>query len=258
MTNNNDKHYLVTTPTLAVVATPGAGENHHAPLISQLVFGEAVKIIAEDKGWARIISEDNYEGFVARAWLTDEASWPQGDEYILARPMVTIYHEADIKSAPLQLLFYPARLRVIGKKENFLGLASGGYVLQNHARPHQEKQSPLDVAKMLMGAPYLWGGRSFGGIDCSGLVQVAYRAAGIILPRDSGLQYNFLKNNIAEEQRQAGDLVFWQGHVGMVDDKKNIIHANAADMAVAVADYETLRVKLEKEKTLFRGIKRVA
>ncbi len=258
MTNNNKKKYLVTTPTLGVVATLDSEEHPHAPLISQLVFGEAVKIIAEEKGWAKIISEDNYEGFVSRQGLTDDKIWLQGDDYMLARPMVTIYHEADIKSAPLQLLFYPARINVISKKGNFFGLASGGYVLQNHARPRQEKQSPLDVAKMLMGAPYLWGGRSFGGIDCSGLVQVAYRAAGIILPRDSGLQYNFLKNNIAEEQRQAGDLVFWQGHVGMMDDKKNIIHANAADMAVAVGDYETLRAKLEKEKTLFRGIKRVA
>ncbi|MDI9313803.1 MAG: C40 family peptidase [Hydrotalea sp.] len=259
---SNPKKYMVMAMTLPMVAEPVDADNPHPPLTSQLLFGEMVSILAEDKGWAKVAGVDGYEGYVLRQALTDHEQWLRGDEYILARNMATIYFDADIKSTPLQMLFYPARVRVVAKKEkdkrNFVELASGGYVLANHLRPVNDKQSALAVARMMLGAPYLWGGRSFAGTDCSGLTQMAYASAGIALPRDSGLQFDFLKTPIDEKNRQAGDLVFWAGHVAMMLDNDSIIHssANPNDMMVTIDNYTETRARLEKDGTAFRGIKR--
>ena len=256
-----NKHYMVRAMTLPMVAQPVDATNPHPPLISQLVFGEMVSLVKEEKGWARVAGVDGYEGYVLAEALTDHPQWLRGDEHRLSRNMGIIYNDADIKSTPLQLLFFPSRVRVVGKKENgktmFVELASGGYMLQEHLAPINNKQDVAAMARMMLGAPYLWGGRSFGGVDCSGLAQICYAAAGAALPRDSGLQFDFLKQAVDEKNRQTGDLVFWAGHVAMVLDNDNIIHANANDMMVAIDNYASTRTRLEKDGTVFKGIKRV-
>lgn len=246
-----------------MVAKPIGEDNPHPPLISQLVFGEMVGVVGDDKEtmWVEVMGDDGYKGFVLRQFLTDHDMWLRGDEYILARHMITIYHDADIKSAPLQLLFYPARVRVVGKKNNFFELASGGYVLSSHLVPIATKQDPIAIAKMMLGAVYLWGGRSFGGVDCSGLVQICYKASGINLPRDSHLQLDVLKHIIKAEDRQMGDLVFWSGHVAIVLDDDNVIHATAHDMMVVIEHYGELQKRLSQPASAggveFYGLRRV-
>jgi cell wall-associated NlpC family hydrolase len=117
---------------------------------------------------------------------------------------------------------------------------SGGYAPARHlAALNTTEPDFVAVAERFLGAPYLWGGKTNVGVDCSGLVQVALAACGIPCPRDSDMQEKSLGEPIALScsmfnQLQRGDLLFWEGHVAIVRDETTLIHANAYHMAVAI------------------------
>jgi cell wall-associated NlpC family hydrolase len=122
--------------------------------------------------------------------------------------------------------------------QNFVRLADGGFVFAAHLCPLDEPESDfVAVAERLLHAPYLWGGKSSLGVDCSGLVQISLDAAGVISPRDTDLQQQALGRPLPVEDRlsglERGDLVFWRGHVGIMRDAETLLHANAHHMMVA-------------------------
>jgi cell wall-associated NlpC family hydrolase len=138
-----------------------------------------------------------------------------------------------VKVRPTAELPFLAAVPVTGTTGAFAKLRSGGFV----PRPHLEP-APGDAAAQaarLAGAPYLWGGRSAWGLDCSALVQLALLAAGVSAPRDSDMQAAMLGHALAPDaELRRGDLVFWKGHVGMLADAATLIHANAHHMAVVI------------------------
>ena len=124
-----------------------------------------------------------------------------------------------------------------------MALASGGYMPARQLAPVETREGDfVAVAERFIGVPYLWGGKTSLGLDCSGLVQIALTACGIACPRDSHMQEQALGAPLAFERVLArdysglrrGDLLFWQGHVAMVRDSATLIHANAFHMAVAI------------------------
>ena len=92
------------------------------------------------------------------------------------------------------------------------------------------------MAESLLHSPYLWGGNSRAGLDCSGLVQLAFAAAGIALPGDSDLQQATGQDIPADAALRRGDLIFWKGHVAIIVDDHRLIHANGHSMSVAYED----------------------
>jgi cell wall-associated NlpC family hydrolase len=144
-----------------------------------------------------------------------------------------------IKLPPVEALPLGARLVVVRIEDRLAVTQSGGYVPASHLLPIDQYESDfVAVAERFVGTPYLWGGKTSLGLDCSGLVQVALAACGMSCPRDSDMQEAALGAPIAAaadySNLRRGDLIFWKGHVAMMRDGGNLLHANAFHMAVAV------------------------
>ena len=118
------------------------------------------------------------------------------------------------------------------EQDSFAVMSSGGYVPKRHLAPAREGEPDfVAVAERFVGAPYLWGGKSSLGLDCSGLVQVALTACGIKCPRDSDMQEKALGKSASLAGLQSGDLIFWKGHVAIARGRNSMIHANAFHMS---------------------------
>jgi cell wall-associated NlpC family hydrolase len=124
---------------------------------------------------------------------------------------------------------------VVRQQDSFAVTASGGFIPNRHLAPLTSRESDfVAVAERFVGAPYLWGGKSSLGVDCSGLVQIALTACGIPCPRDSDMQEGALGKPVSLAGLQAGDLIFWKGHVAIARARNSLIHANAFHMAVVI------------------------
>ncbi len=211
-------------------------------LVSQALFGEVADILQRREGMLRVrLRGDGYEGLVEESALGPAA--PEGGAEALtpAIPQTLLFPQADIKAAPAQPLYMGARVHAEGKEGPFLRLREGGHAIAAHLRPFgQVAEDAAAIAGMFLHAPYLWGGRTWAGVDCSGLVQMALVQSGHEgIPRDSGDQAASTGAPLplraaVEGGLQRGDLVFWKGHVAMMLDERRIIHANAHHMRVAI------------------------
>ena len=193
---------------------------------SELLCGERFDVFEYADGWAfgRSVA-DCYTAWVRTDALV-EAGEPPGHR-ITARS-APVFSNADIKSAVSAEL--PFGAMVAGTPgERFLALSGGGFVHNRHLEPLPS--DPLAIARLFTGTPYLWGGRTPAGVDCSGLVQASLAACGIACPRDSDQQRDGLGHAVAFDDRATGDIVFFPGHVGLLTARDTLFHANAHWMA---------------------------
>jgi cell wall-associated NlpC family hydrolase len=224
--------YEVIEPQTALRATPAPD----APLLTEALKGERVTIYdmnAEGWAWGQL-AVDDYVG-----WLSANALAPAGapTTHKVTALRTFAFPGPSIKLPPLEALPLGARLAIARVDERLAVTRSGAYVPVPHLAPLDFLEPDfVAVAERFLGVPYLWGGKTALGIDCSGLVQVALTAAGRVCPRDSDMQEAALGVPLANPERrlQRGDLVFWKGHVAIVRDGNTLIHANAFHMAVAI------------------------
>jgi cell wall-associated NlpC family hydrolase len=208
----------------------------------QLLYGELVTVYEERSGFAFVEARrDGYCGYVALTAL----GAPADATHIVSVPATHLYPAPDLKRAEVASLSFGARLRIVSGSGAFFETDLGLFIPKPHLRPANKPfTDPASVAQLFFGVPYLWGGNSIRGIDCSGLVQAACLACGIDCPGDSDLQCASLGVALPDEAPLArGDLVFWKGHVAMAVDPETFIHANAHAMAVS---YEPVSVAVER------------
>jgi cell wall-associated NlpC family hydrolase len=227
---------------------------------TQALKGEHVTIYERNgEGWAW--GQLNSDGYVG--WLPDGA---------LAKPGAAPTHKVtalqtlafpgpSIKLPPTRALPLGARLAVRRSDGAFAVMHDGLYVPQQHLGALDANESDfVAVAERFAGTPYLWGGKTSLGIDCSGLVQVALDAVGIGCPRDSDMQEAALGRALPESESknlQRGDLIFWEGHVAIVRDAETIVHANAYHMATAVENTRAAIARITAAGSEVMSIKRL-
>jgi len=224
------------------------GPSADAELATQALKGERVTVYDRNaEGWAwGQLDADGYVG-----WLPDVA---------LATPSAAPTHKVmalrtfafpgpSIKLPPSEALVMESRLGVTREEGMFAVTREGWFVPKTHlAGLDAHAPDFVAVAERFMGTPYLWGGKSSLGIDCSGLVQLALNASGKTCPRDSDMQQAQLGRALAADEAkhpQRGDLIFWKGHVAIVRDADTLLHANAFHMATTI---EGTREAIERIK----------
>lgn len=231
---------------------------HRSETTSELVFGESVLVMEHDAQWCKIrVARDGYEGYIETGACN--FSPPTSTHWINTRATL-LFEKPDIKSSVVQRLLFGSELSAVppygkqgrtnGRKSlepepttndvastEFLELEGQGFVWSAHCSKIGEV-SPASMIELALNhyhhAPYLWGGRSSDGCDCSGLVQMLAAAKGVSLPRDSGDQERALTMNVDYEDRLAEDLVYWPGHVGVLQTPNLLLHSTAHYMQCCV------------------------
>ena len=203
------------------------------PRERQLIWGEQVTVEDDNNVWAQIIAaKDGYTGYVPSAAL----GAPARITHWVSALATHVYTQPDFKSADLRSLSFGSQVQVLSQGDRFAETPEG-FIPSSHLSPlTTQMPDPVSVAELFLGTPYLWGGNSRLGIDCSGLVQASLLACGLPCPGDSGPQEQALGNYASPNGSgyQRGDLLFWKGHVAWVQDSETLIHANAYHMAVAL------------------------
>ncbi|MCW5724892.1 MAG: C40 family peptidase [Maricaulaceae bacterium] len=210
--------------------------NADAPMDDQALFGETFAVLEEKHGWGWGFSRaDGYVGWADMAALGPAAP-PPTHRVVALRTY--LYAEPDLKSPPRRLISLNAKLRP-GRTEGRFADTGQGWVFAGHIAPLDDHEADFAaVAEQFLGTPYLWGGKESVGLDCSGLLQMALEAAGVSIPRDSDQQEQALSGRwtviAADAPKRRGDVVFWPGHVGIMLDEAQLLHANAHHMQTAV------------------------
>jgi cell wall-associated NlpC family hydrolase len=228
-----------------------------APRTTELVFGERVKVFEQAEGWAWVkAANDGYVGYIPSSALSGEIA---SHTHRVAVPATFMYPGPDIKSSPEIALPLNARVEVVETGERFSRLRNGRCVIAAHlsALSHAEDDY-VAVAERFLHAPYLWGGKTASGLDCSGLLQTAMHAAGRTCPRDTDMQEKALGSPINDHGAlKRGDLLFWKGHVAIMVDAGNLLHANGHHMQVVVEPAESAIARIAMAGTQLTSVRRL-
>lgn len=221
---------------------------------TQALFGEPLTVFDISAGWAWVqLASDGYVGYVRQEAIREGSI---ASTHVVSVPRSFVYPGPDLRFPHIKVLSMGSRVSIAGAAETratpYALLEGGSAIIASHLRPVGETaaEDAVSVAARFLNTPYLWGGRTGLGIDCSGLVQLALAMTGKAAPRDSDQQAAGLGTEIDAERDglQRGDLVFWKGHVGFLEDQNTLLHASGGTMYVT---REPLREAIDRIGKLY-------
>lgn len=224
-----------------------------APVDTQAIRGESVTVYDEHEGWAWVqLQDDGYVGYVRSEALGEPGAEPT---HRVSAVRTFVYPGPNLKLPFETCLTLNSKVAIAGYEGDYARLATGGFVYAPHLAALGTWESDYaTVAERLLHTPYLWGGKTSIGLDCSGLAQIALAASGFKAPRDSDMQAEQLGTPVAVtpdlKGLQRGDLVFWKGHVGLMLDEARLLHATGHTMQVLI---EPLAVAEERIRRVSYG-----
>jgi cell wall-associated NlpC family hydrolase len=231
-----------------------------AQLDTEALKGErllAYEITEEGWAWGQL-DADGYVGWLPANALARPGIAPTHKVIV---PRTLVFSGPSIRTPPIEALTLGARIAIARRNGGLAVTTTGGYIPARHLASLDFIESDfVAVAERFLEVPYLWGGKSSFGIDCSGLVQIALTACGMACPRDSDMQERALgipcNNGLSDLTR--GDLIFWEGHVAIVRDPQTLIHANAFHMAVAIEPIQEAITRIRAAGSEVTSVQRMA
>lgn len=231
--------------------------SHEARLDTQALFGETMVVYeTSDEGW--VWGQLETDGYVG--WMPTRAlgKAEQAATHKVAVPRALAFAKPDIKTPPVAALPMGARIAIVSQDERFAVAANGWHLPLAYLAPLKARQADFaGVAEQFLHTPYLWGGKTSLGLDCSGLVQIALHAAGYACPRDSDTQELALGKPSPLGDLLRGDLIFWKGHVAIARDRDTLLHANAHHMMVAVEPVGDAIARIKAAGREITSVKRI-
>lgn len=250
--------------TLKKIKVPYASlknlRNKATSIETQCLFGETLEVLETKKNWSFCkCLLDNYKGWIENKYL----DFLPDETHLVSNTCSLVFEKPNIKSTLLCNLYLNSKVSVKNEAyewfEIFLNNDKTGFIPKSHLISKSQKLKDwIETSIAFKNSPYLWGGKSILGIDCSALVQISLEASGLIIPRNTHEQLLFKSNKLKNTKSiKKGCLIFWKGHVAIAISKNEIIHSNAFHMSVKIEKLNEANKRINKTEGNIIGIRQI-
>ncbi len=225
---------------------------YNSILETQLICGETLEILSSQNEWSYICSkEDNYKGWIK----TNQIGEKTNKTHKIIQLSTYVFEKPDHKSRVICKLFLNSMIRVDSFKGDWVKIFFNdkvGFLHRNSIIDlNKNNMDWINICLKFKNAPYLWGGKTFEGIDCSGLIQLSLQCCGIKFPRNTNEQSEFVSNFVNSTKNVSkGTLIFWDGHVGVMINDTELIHSNMYHLGVHIENISSAVKRIGEVKQL--------